>query len=170
MTPRLVLREYGQSDFDAVHEFASDPEAVTFVEWGPNTLRDTQAFLDDCMAEQTESPRTKYTLAVTGPEGVPFGSVGISRSAAHDADMGFVIRRDRWGHGFATEAAQAVLGFGFSTLGLHRVHATCRPENTGSYRVLEKVGMNREGYLHDHVLIRGEWRDSLLYTAIAPID
>ena len=52
--------------------------------------------------------------------------------------------------------------------GIHRIYATCRPDNVGSWRVLEKMGMSREGLLRDHILIRGEWRDSLLYAAIAP--
>jgi RimJ/RimL family protein N-acetyltransferase len=60
-----------------------------------------------------------------------------------------------------------VLAFGLNAGGLHRVTATCDPENAGSIRVLEKIGMHREGHLHDHYLIRGEWRDRLLYAAIA---
>src|SRR5680860_926128 len=64
VTDRLVLRDYARSDVEAVHEFASDPKTVTFVDWGPNTLVDTHEFLDNCIAEQAESPRTRYTLAV----------------------------------------------------------------------------------------------------------
>ena len=78
-----------------------------------------------------------------------------------------MISRDRAGSGYATEAAAAVLRFGFDTLGLHRIWATCRPENLGSSRVLEKIGMQREGHLRDHVMVRGAWQDSLLYAAIA---
>jgi L-amino acid N-acyltransferase YncA len=56
--------------------------------------------------------------------------------------------------------------FGFTDLRLHRIWATCRPDNQGSARVLEKIGMELEGQLRDHILIRGQWRDSLLYAAI----
>ena len=166
-TERLILREYRTTDFDAVHAFASDPKVATFVEWGPNQPDDTRAFLEACAADQVARPRTRYTLAVTEPGGAPFGSVGLETRGAHHADMGYVIRREQWGHGFASEAAAAILRFGFSKLGLHRIQATCRPENLASIRVLEKVGMIREGYLHDHLLIRGRWHDSLLYASIA---
>jgi RimJ/RimL family protein N-acetyltransferase len=167
VTARLVLREFTRADFDAVHVFASDAESLTFVTWGPNTPDETRGFLAGWAAEQAAVPRTAYTLAVTEAGGEPFGSIGIYRDGPHHAEMGFAIRRDRWGQGYGTEAARAVLDFGF-TLGVHRVSATCRPENVGSSRVLEKIGMRREGHLSDHVLIRGDWRDSLLYAAITP--
>jgi RimJ/RimL family protein N-acetyltransferase len=59
-----------------------------------------------------------------------------------------------------------LLRFGFDRLDLHRIAATCHPDNRGSSRVLEKAGMELEGRMRDHKLIRGEWRDSLLYAAI----
>ena len=113
-------------------------------------------------------PRTGYTLALTESAGRPFGSVGLYRDGPHHAELGFAVSRDRWGQGYATEAARAVLDFGFADLGLRRIYATCRRENVGSSRVLEKIGMSREGRLRDHVLIRGDWRDSLLYAAVTP--
>jgi RimJ/RimL family protein N-acetyltransferase len=167
VTSRLVLREYERDDFAAVHRFASDPEAVTFVTWGPNTEDETRGFLDGWLAERAEVHRTGYTLAVTKAGGTPFGSVGLYREGPHHAELGFAVSRDRWGQGYATEAARAILDFGFAELGLRRIYATCRPENVGSSRVLEKIGMSREGRLRDHVLIRGDWRDSLLYAAVS---
>jgi [ribosomal protein S5]-alanine N-acetyltransferase len=76
-----------------------------------------------------------------------------------------VVRPDHWGQGYASEAAAAILHFAFASLGLHRVQATCRPENVASARVLEKIGMVEEGLLRDHIRIRGRWHDSLLYAA-----
>ena len=168
VTPRLVLREYRQTDFEAVHRFASDPEATTFVTWGPNTEDETRGFIEGWLAEHAAVPRTGFTLAMTESSGRPFGSVGIYRDGPHHAELGFAVSRDRWGQGYATEAARAVLEFGFADLGVRRIWATCRPENVGSCRVLEKIGMIREGHLREHVLIRGEWRDSLLYATLTP--
>ena len=168
VTERLVLREYAADDFDAVHRFASDPESSRFVSWGPNTPEQTRGFIDYWLDDQAATPRTRYTFAITEPGGEPFGSVGIYQEGPHQAETGFVLSPDRWGAGFATEAGRAVLRFGFEDLGIHRIYATCRPDNVGSWRVLEKMGMSREGLLRDHILIRGEWHDSLLYAAIAP--
>jgi [ribosomal protein S5]-alanine N-acetyltransferase len=169
-TERLVLRDFRAEDFAAVHAYASDPLVATFVDWGPNEPADTDEFLKTCMVEQRARPRTRYTLAITEPEGAPFGSTGLVTDGAHQGWMGFVVRPDRWGQGFASEAAAALLQFGHSTLGMHRIQATCRPENVASARVLEKIGMILEGHLRDHLLIRGRWQDSLLYAAIAPAE
>jgi RimJ/RimL family protein N-acetyltransferase len=83
--------------------------------------------------------------------------------------MGYLISPAAQGQGYATEAARALLDFGLTTGGLHRITATCDPENTGSVRVLEKIGMSREGHLRDHFLIRGAWRDRLLYAKLAQL-
>ena len=168
VTRRLVLRDYQPGDLEAAHRFTSDPESVRHVTWGPNTWHDTEMFLDGWLEEQRATPRTGWTLAVTEPGGDTFGSVGIYRDGEHHAELGFSIRRDMWNRGFGTEAAGAVLAFGFDELGLRRIWATCRPENVPSRRVLENIGMELEGRLRDHVLIRGTWHDSLLYAAITP--
>lgn len=96
------------------------------------------------------------------------GSVGLTVRSRENGrgELGYALRRDRWGSGLTTEAAAAVLAFAFGPAGLARVEATCRPENSGSRRVLEKIGMQREGLLRSHVVVRGERRDSLLYAAL----
>jgi ribosomal-protein-alanine N-acetyltransferase len=169
-TERLVLRDYRAEDFAAVHAYASDPLVATFLDWGPNEPEDTEEFLKACVIEQQARPRTRYTFAMTEPEGAAFGSVGLVTDGPHHGEMGYLVRPDRWGQGFASEAAAALLRFGHSTLGLHRIQATCRPDNVASARVMEKIGMILEGHLRDHVLIRGRWQDSLLYAAIAPTE
>ena len=151
-----------------MHRFASDPEAVAFVTWGPNTEDETRGFIDGWLAERAAIPRTGYTLALTEPPAGPSARWASTGTGPHHAELGFAVSRDRWGQGYATEAARAILDFGFADLGLRRIYATCRPENVGSSRVLEKIGMSREGRLRDHVLIRGDWRDSLLYAAVTP--
>jgi len=67
---------------------------------------------------------------------------------------------------YATEAARALLTFGFGQLRLHRIFATCDPANTASARVLEKIGMQREGLLREHEWVKGRWRDSFLYAIL----
>jgi [ribosomal protein S5]-alanine N-acetyltransferase len=65
-----------------------------------------------------------------------------------------------------TEAARAVLELGFVQVGQHRIYATCRPENISSQRVLEKIGMTREGHLRQDKWMKGQWRDSFLYAML----
>jgi RimJ/RimL family protein N-acetyltransferase len=82
-------------------------------------------------------------------------------------EIGYVLAREFWGHGYATEAARRLLTFGFDELDLHKITATCDPENRASVAVLTKNGMYQEGVLRDHVYVRGQWRDRLLFGVIA---
>jgi RimJ/RimL family protein N-acetyltransferase len=168
-TPRLVLRDFREDDWVAVHEYASDLDVVRYMPWGPNGEKETKAFVERALAEQAETPRTKFELAVTVAEtGKLIGGCGIRVASRNDrsADMGYCLRRDAWGQGYATEAAAAVLAFGFEVLNSHRVFATCDTENLASERVLEKLGMRREAHLREDTRIRGRWRDSYLYAVL----
>ncbi|WP_189078780.1 GNAT family N-acetyltransferase [Mangrovihabitans endophyticus] len=170
-TSRLVLREFVHDDHAAVHAYASDPDVAKFIDWGPNTPAETTFFLDMVIAAASASPRIRYALAAEHA-GAVIGAVELRvEEAAHRrGSMGYVFARPTWGQGLATEAAGAVLGFAFDHLGLHKVSATCDPHNSGSVRVLEKIGMSREGHLRDHFLVHGRWRDRLLWAAVRPAD
>ena len=165
-TERLLLRDFQQTDWEAVHSYASDTEVVKFMQWGPNSEADTKDFIQKTLATQAEKPRLVFDLAVIlKADNILIGACGIRSSNLpnREAAIGYCFHRQFWGKGYATEAAKAVIAFGFQQLGLHRIFATCDPENMGSARVLEKVGMQREGYLREDKLVKGKWRDSLLY-------
>lgn len=167
-TPRLRLRALAPGDEDAVHRYAGDPEVCRFVTWGPNSVEDTRRFVAAAVrAAQLDGPPDSWTWAVV-LDGDLVGSVGLTVRSRENGrgELGYALRRDRWGSGVTTEAAGAVLQFAFGPAGLARVEATCRPENSGSRRVLERIGMQREGLLRSHVVVRGERRDSLLYAAL----
>jgi ribosomal-protein-alanine N-acetyltransferase len=97
------------------------------------------------------------------------GSIGLTVDAkarghgAHEAEIGYTLHPDQWGRGYATEAATALVGFGFSQLHLARITATCRPENVASAGVLQKIGMKQVGRLKNDRLIRGTWMDTLVF-------
>ncbi len=168
-TARLILRDFRKDDWEAVHEYGTDLEVVRFMPWGPNTESDTKDFIKLSLASQREEPRTKFEFAVTLAESERLiGGAGIRVSAPADrgADMGYCLHRDIWGQGYATEAAGAIVGFGFEKLGLHRVFATCDTGNEASARVLEKIGMRREAHFKQDNMIRGKWRDSYLYAVV----
>jgi ribosomal-protein-alanine N-acetyltransferase len=165
-TDRLLLREFVESDWPAVHEYGSDPQVVRFMSWGPNTEDDTRAFVARALAAQSEGPRRDYHAAVTLLDGGRLiGACGLhlGNPANRAAMLGYCYARAFWGKGYATEAARALVGFGFRELSLHRVWATCDPQNTASAHVLEKLGMQREGRLREDTNVRGRWRDSLVY-------
>ena len=82
--------------------------------------------------------------------------------------MGYVLRRDSWGKGYATEAAREILRIGFELLDAHRVVGNVDTENIGSVRVLEKIGMTREGMNRQSFWspLHGTWRDTYLYAIL----
>ena len=83
-----------------------------------------------------------------------------------EANIGYEFHPDQWGNGYATEAATAIVRFGFAELGLHRIWAECVADNTGSAHVLEKLGMRREANFHEHQRYRGRWWDTLIYAIL----
>lgn len=163
-TDRLILRELSEDDFEAVHAYGSDPEVVAYVPWGPNTEHDTRTFLEQNARDASALPRLQHVLGIeVAGESRLVGTVGlyVVPQDQGQAMLGYVLSRDAWGHGYATEAVAAMLEFGFLVLDLRRIWAACDPDNQGSIRVLEKAGMTREGRLRDDTLIRGRVRDTL---------
>src|SRR5262245_16906139 len=141
------------------------------MDWGPNTEEETRAFIGGAMRSRQASPRLHYDLAVALAESdavIGGCRIWIESPEHRDGSIGYSLTRACWGRGYATEVAQGLLQFGFETLGLHRIWAIVEPENTASARVLEKVGMQREGRLRDHRYAKGRWRDSGVYAALAP--
>lgn len=168
-TPRLVLRELALEDAPAVQAWAADPEVARYMPWGPNTPEETEAFLRGVVPTRWETPRRTFELGVVlRASGGLVGACGIRIRSPEDrvADLGYAFRRDAWGQGLATEAARALVEFGFRTLRMHRIWATCHVDNARSARVLEKVGMQHEGRLRENVLKNGAWRDSWLYAVV----
>ncbi len=168
-TERLILREFHRDDWESVHEYAVDPEVYHFMPWGPNNEEQTLAFIERAIASRGRDPRLHFELAITMQgHGRLVGGAGI-----HVADKGFLaagigycLRRDAWGEGFATETAAGLIGFGFRRLDLHRIWATCDTGNARSARVLERAGMVLEGTMRDDTWLRGHWRSSRLYSIL----
>jgi len=168
-TERLYLREFEESDWEAVHQYGSDPEVVKFLAWGPNTKEDSRNFIRRAIGYEQQEPRKDYVLAVVlKAKGTLIGGCGIhlSKPNSREGGISYCLNRHFWGRGYATEAARALLAFGFQEMGLHRIFATCDVENLASARVLEKVGMKREGCLREHIWTKGRWRDSFLYAIL----
>lgn len=165
-TDRLQLREIEEGDFDAIHDYGSDPEVVQYVAWGPNTEQVSRDFVENSLAKAAAEPRLDYVLAVVPRDGRELvGTVGLYLpfAEAHSAMLGYAYGRGAWGQGFATEAARPMLALAFDVLHLDRVWASCDPENGASARVLEKIGMSLEGRLRHDQNIRGVLRDSLVW-------
>ena len=173
-TPRVqvTLHELEDGDLPAVAAWATDPLVTVFLTWDAFDLDGARRWIQNARSEAQRVPRRVWELAACdGAENViGSGRLSIQDPANRAADIGYVVRRDHWGRGFGTAIAMQLIDFGFHRLHLHRLWATCVAENVASARVLEHAGMGVEGRLRDHVLLRGQWRDSLLYAIVQDTD
>lgn len=144
-TKRLILRKFTSEDFASVHSYASIAKNTEYMIWGPNTVEQTQAFIDMAISKAEDVPCTNYQCAVVLEEtGLLIGACSLELSD-DEAEIGWILHMDYWKQGYGKEMGNALLEFGFDELHLHRIIAHCNAENYGSYRVMEKIGMRREG-------------------------
>lgn len=168
-TKRLILREFKKTDWEAVQSYASIPEVVEFMPFGPNTPKDTKKFIASAIKESKKKQRTVFEFAITLKENKALiGScrITIAKMKTRKAYIGYILHPDYWNKGYATEAAQELLKFGFKKLKMHRIFAQCRPENEASAKVMKKIGMQYEGHLRKHTFIKGKWIDSLIFAIL----
>ncbi|HLL76107.1 MAG TPA: GNAT family N-acetyltransferase [Pyrinomonadaceae bacterium] len=168
-TERLLLRVPRPSDAQAIFEgYARDAEVVRYLVWRPhNDIGETEQFLERCA--QGWASGDEFPWAVTLKEGGDLvGMMGL-RLRGFKADVGYVFARRWWGRGFAAEALRPVVGWALSQPAVFRVWALCDVDNAASARVLEKVGMTREGLLRRNTLhpnVSDEPRDSYCYAVV----
>jgi len=146
-TANLVLRPPTVHDASAVFaSYATDPDVSRYTTWSPHhSLDESRGFLRVC--EQGWERGTVLSWAILLRERRQLiGTIDI-RFEGHRAEIGYVIARSAWGRGYATEAARAVVSWAASQRFMHRVWAVVDVENVRSARVLEKIGMTREGTL-----------------------
>ena len=164
LTERLSLREFVDSDFDALREIEADPEGLRYRSRAEITPAQTSEFLVQAQVQAAEVPRQQYALAVVlRPEQRLLGQVGLTivNSKYDEAFLWYAIHRSFWGQGCATEAAARLVRFGFEAAGLRRIFAECHPDNKASARVLEKIGMTAEAVAEASRLRYGLARENL---------
>jgi RimJ/RimL family protein N-acetyltransferase len=169
-TRRLLLRDVAPEDEAALLALEAEPALHRYRDSSPPSEEEIRAFFRQTLDVQILDPRPAYILAIVFPaDGRLIGMVTltITNRELGQAELGYRLGPAYWGQGYAAEAAQGLVGFGFATLGLHRICAMCHPDNAGSRRVMEKMGMQYEGHLREDWRYRnGAWRDSLLYAIL----
>src|SRR5262245_14832205 len=151
-TRRLILRPFTMDDAAEVTRLAGDREiaSTTLLIPHPYAVEDARSWFGAHQAALDD--RSGLDLAVCVRAGALVGSVGLIFHTGHDrGEIGYWIGRPLWGRGYATEAAGAMLNYGFETVGLHKIHAYHYTRNPASGRVLEKIGMRPEGVMRGHI-------------------
>ena len=164
-TARLRLRPFTSADADALFALHSNAHVLRYWDSPPWTEHErAERFLATCrqLAEEGSGARLAIDRAT---DGAFVGWCGLSRwnPDYRSASLGYCLDEPAWGHGYATEAAGAVLQWAFGTLDLNRVQAEADTRNTASARVLEKLGFVREGTLREDCVVSGDVSDSWVY-------
>jgi [ribosomal protein S5]-alanine N-acetyltransferase len=170
-THRLTLRALHQADVPLLYRFSLDPEFRRYEEGPPVTEEQFFHILRGILDEQMLEPRPSYYFGIVRQADDQFmGSCYIAPeiSEHRQAEIGYMLGTPFWGQGYTTEAVRQVIAFGFTTLKMHRIFAEVISENQGSVRVLEKLGMRREGLLRDHRWFQNRWWDTAIYALRQP--
>lgn len=165
-TDRLVLREFSMDDVDQAMALVGDDRVTTWLSFDSRTREQAHSMLAGVVDRARHEPRTEYYLAAASDRGDIVGFVRLGLNGVQAAKLGYAVGADHWGKGYATETARAMLEFGFTTLGLHRISAAIGPNNTASITLIHKLGFTYEGTIRDHVHTNGAWRDSALYSLL----
>jgi RimJ/RimL family protein N-acetyltransferase len=167
-TDRLQLRRPRLADADDVFAYASDAAVTHFMDWPAHkSIQTVTEWLSDCRSLWESGAEFTWFITQRTGERV-IGAISL-RVTEYKADFGYVLNRNDWGNGFGTEASQAVVNLAASLPGVYRVWATCDVENAASARVLEKVGLMREGVLRSWAVrpnISLIPRDALVYSKV----
>jgi [ribosomal protein S5]-alanine N-acetyltransferase len=163
------LRGLDSGDINAVHALISRMDVVRHMLLPLCSREESEKFLRDSLLESPTDPWRSIVRAISdSPRSDLVGLCGVViLRGAEEGEIWYLVEPESWGNGIATEAAKHLLDFGFGELGLHRIWATCLPENPASARVLEKVGMRKEGFLVKNLKIHGVWKSSFLYAMLA---
>lgn len=169
-TERLVLSEVTINDLEIIHQLHLIPEVDEFNTLGiPKTIEDTEKILKPSIEAQNKVPRRSYMWKITLKETKEFIGVAgftLSNDKFRLGEIYYKLNPVYWGNGYATELAKRLILLGFQNFKLHKIEAGVATQNVKSIRVLEKIGMTREGLRRKILPIRGEWIDNYHYAIL----
>jgi len=146
-TQRLRLEPCTDAHFEGLYALNSDPEVMRYITGKPDTPEDTKSMIDRVKARWADTGYSWWSfIDKENGQIIGMGCIQhLGRDAANPLEIGWRLRKDRWHQGFASEAAQCMASFAFETLKTKLLVAVCDPANTGSSRVMERLGMSYRG-------------------------
>jgi RimJ/RimL family protein N-acetyltransferase len=168
-TERLRLRKPRLADAETIfREYASDAEVTRYVSWRAHqTIDETREYMRVCLAAWDVGKAFQWVIE--RKEDNQLMGMIAARVQAHRWELGYVLARRYWGHGYMSESVKGLIDWAFKGADVFRVWAVCDVENLASARVMERAGMQREGVLRRwsvHPNISTEPRDSYCYSIV----
>ncbi|MFJ5622791.1 GNAT family N-acetyltransferase [Peribacillus loiseleuriae] len=168
-TNRLILRKITFSDLDDIYEFSSDPEVAQHMTWEVNKSKDETLnnFIKVVIEEYEKGQSATWAIVYKESNKVIGTCSFVDWSNEHKkAEIGYVLNKSYWGKGLASEAIIKIIQYGFETVKLNRIEGGCDIDNIGSEKVMVKVGFEYEGTLRKNEFIKGEFRDTKLFSIL----
>ncbi len=168
-TSRLLIRQFQEQDYISLFEYLSNPIVYRFEPGEPISLEKARVLTVERV------PKTEFWAVVLRDAQKLVGHLYFKQIDPKEFltwELGYIFNPAFQGKGYATEAAYALIRYGFENLGIHRVIAHCNPENVASWRVLEKIGMKREGHFRKNVFFHTApdgsplWIDTYAYAIL----
>jgi RimJ/RimL family protein N-acetyltransferase len=153
-TRRLLLRRFNEDDIEAIYRMRGDAEMMRYIREPQNRAESVNWV--KLVSSRWEKEKIGFCAVVEKASGQVIGWCGLWRlKETGETEVGYAIDKKFWGRGLAGEAAEAFLEYGFNQLNLDKIVAVAFPENTGSRRVMEKIGMRYDytGEFYDNRLV-----------------
>ena len=168
-TDRLILRPFKKTDYKKVYEICSDYELVktTLNIPYPYTEQFAKDFIDCCKQSLKEKKIYELAVCFKDNENTVVGCIKLCPERAKRAEIGYWIDRKFWGQGIATEAAKAIINFGFENLKLNSIYARHFDMNPASGKVMKKCGMKYVGIMRQHESRFDKFYDVIYYDILA---
>ena len=168
ITERLILRRFTYDDVQDILDFVSHPSVSRIVTEIEATETGVKKYIDLKNTYELFEKDKCFDLAIVRKaDSKVIGLVTLIRKNHMQGQIGWALGVDYRSKGYATEAAEALIGYGFNILGLHRIYADTTDRNSASWRVMERLGMRREACLKEAEHRDGRWLDFLTYGILA---
>lgn len=169
-TERLILREFREEDYPFYCKLERNAHTLEYEKDFPPSQEQLNEGFNRTLAGFRQVKRIRYVLLLEKKEDrVPMGYVVIWKVDQQIAEweMGWVVHPDYTGQGYTSEAVMAIIRLGFKQLGANRIYANCNDANLASERVMQKVGMKKEGVLRETRQLQGKWYGSCIYSILS---
>ncbi|NMO20122.1 GNAT family N-acetyltransferase [Pyxidicoccus fallax] len=164
---RLVLRRLRPEDLEALVAYRNDPEVNRFQSWSDYDAERGRTLIESMRERQPGQPGWfQFAIALKDTDALVGDCALRTDDDPRLGEIGFTLSRRHQGKGLGTEAVRTLLGYAFDTLRMHRVIAVTDVKNTASAKVLERVGMRREGHFIEDGWFKGAWCDDYLYAML----
>lgn len=164
---RLVLRRLRAEDLDALVAYRNDPEVARYQSWSDYDAKRGSHLIESMQGRQPGEPGWfQFAIALKDTDSLVGDCALRTDEDPRQGEIGFTLSGKHQGRGLGTEAVRALLGYAFGVLHMHRVIAVTDAKNTAAAKVLEHVGMRREGHFIENTFFKGAWGDEFLYALL----